>query len=95
MSLLEQTKQLPGIEDFPGIDTGESRFLILHNDDVNTFELVIETLMEVCDHEPEQAEQCAWITHIKGKCDVKKGPFERLEVMKNKMISRGLSVTIE
>jgi len=73
----------------------EERQLILHNDDFNTFDFVIETLVEVCDHEPEQAEQSAYIVHFKGKCSVKKGSYEdlkpRYEAMKNKM----LTVTID
>ncbi|MCF8217831.1 MAG: ATP-dependent Clp protease adaptor ClpS [Bacteroidales bacterium] len=73
----------------------EERQLILHNDDFNTFDFVIETLVEVCDHEPEQAEQSAYIVHFKGKCSVKKGSYKdlkpRYEAMKNKM----LTVTID
>ncbi|MGM0612799.1 MAG: ATP-dependent Clp protease adaptor ClpS [Bacteroidota bacterium] len=73
----------------------EERQLILHNDDYNTFDFVIETLVEVCDHEPEQAEQSAYIVHFKGKCSVKKSTYEdlkpRYDAMKNKM----LTVTID
>ena len=53
--------------------------LLLLNDDINTFDYVIDTLIEVCHHTPEQAETCAWITHYKGKCPVKSGSFEELE----------------
>lgn len=74
---------------------GQNRFLILHNDDVNTFDFVIESLIEVCNHDEEQAEQCALITHYKGKCDVKKGDFETLKPMKDKLLSKGLQVTID
>lgn len=73
----------------------EEHQLILHNDDFNTFDFVIETLVEVCDHEPEQAEQSAYIVHFKGKCSVKKGTYEylkpRYDVMRNKL----LTVTID
>ncbi len=69
--------------------------LLLHNDDVNTFDFVIKSLVEVCDHNNEQAEQCAYITHYKGKCDVKVGTFDFLEPMKNILADKGLSVTIE
>lgn len=68
--------------------------LILHNDDVNTFDFVIDTLVEVCNHDPHQAEQCALITHFKGKCDIKHGEFEMLESMMNELNRRGLSASI-
>ena len=60
-------------------DSGPLREIILHNDDVNTFDHVIESLMEVCGHDPIQAEQCAWIVHYNGKCSVKRGTFDQLE----------------
>lgn len=69
--------------------------LVLHNDDYNTFDFVIETLIEVCDHEPIQAEQCALVTHYKGKCTVKSGSRSELEPASTEMSRRGLSVTIE
>lgn len=69
--------------------------LVLHNDDVNTFEFVMETLEEVCDHSGTQAEQCAMITHYKGKCEVMVGEMSELKVLKMELISRGLSATIE
>lgn len=68
--------------------------LILHNDDVNTFDFVIQSLIEVCKHEPEQAEQCAMIVHYKGKCTVKTAPFTELEPMHVELSNRGLSATI-
>lgn len=69
--------------------------LILHNDDVNTFEHVIESLIEICGHEEQQAEQCALITHLKGKCEVKTGPLVKLEPLKQSLSDRKLSVTID
>ena len=69
--------------------------LILYNDDVNTFDFVIETLIEVCKHQPEQAEQCALIAHTKGRCPVKNGASDILTPMKSEMTNRGLIVTIE
>ena len=69
--------------------------LILHNDDYNTFEHVIECLMKYCNHEPEQASQCAHIVHFVGKCDVKRGDHETISKMYDKLKSNGLSVTIE
>lgn len=69
--------------------------LILYNDDVNTFDYVIECLVEICDHEPEQAEQCAIIVHYKGKCAVKYGTYELLQPMTETLLKRGLTVSIE
>ncbi|MFT3737929.1 MAG: ATP-dependent Clp protease adaptor ClpS [Breznakibacter sp.] len=73
----------------------DMRFLILHNDDVNTFDHVINTLKEVCRHNDEQAEQCAIITHYKGKCDIKKGHIDELLPMHERLVERELSVTID
>ena len=69
--------------------------LILYNDDVNTFDHVIESLIKICGHEPEQAEQCAHIIHYKGKCGVKNGEFDKLRPMCEALLERGLSATIE
>lgn len=69
--------------------------LILHNDDYNSFEFVIDSLMEICHHEPEQAEQAAWVTHFVGKCEVKIGKESVLKVMYKKLKTRDLSVTLE
>lgn len=76
-------------------DSGPLREIILHNDDVNTFDHVIESLMEVCGHDPIQAEQCAWIVHYKGKCSVKRGTFDQLEPRCTALQDRGLSADIE
>ncbi|MEY3350728.1 MAG: hypothetical protein RIQ50_839 [Bacteroidota bacterium] len=69
--------------------------LIVWNDDVNTFEWVIKTLIEVCKHEPEQAEQCAILIHFTGKTDVKRGSFEELKTMCEAIIDRGIGATVE
>lgn len=69
--------------------------LILHNDDVNSFDWVINCLVRICGHEYHQAEQCAQIVHFNGECDVKWGDYEKLSVMKEKLQNAGLSVTIE
>lgn len=68
--------------------------LILFNDDVNTFDFVIETLIEVCGHDYVQAEQCALIAHFKGKCSVKSGDYYELKPLCNKMTQKKLSVEI-
>lgn len=69
--------------------------LILYNDDVNTFDHVIETLVNVCKHTYDQAEQCAIIVHFKGKCDVKSGSYEKLKPMCLALLDAGLSAEIE
>ncbi len=71
------------------------RGLILYNDDINTFDFVIDTLIDVCNHEHEQAEQCALITHFKGKCTVKTGDYHEVKPMQDEMTLRGLIVSIE
>ena len=73
----------------------EVKDLILYNDDYNTFEHVIETLIDVCDHTPEQAEQCALITHYKGKCTIKEGDYYILKPYKEEINTRGLNSVIE
>lgn len=72
-----------------------ARNLILHNDEVNTFDFVIDSLIEVCEHNIVQAEQCTYIVHYKGKCDVKKGAFDELKPMKDGLVSKGLTATID
>lgn len=69
--------------------------LIVWNDEVNTFEWVIETLIEVCGHERIQAEQCAWLIHTRGKYAVKDGDFETLKPMCDAITDRGIGATIE
>jgi len=69
--------------------------LILHNDDFNTFDFVIESLIEICKHDPLQAEQCSLIVHYKGKCAVKSGVFDELKPKCDELTSRGLTATID
>lgn len=76
-------------------ESGPLRELVLHNDDVNTFDHVIECLVEICGHDPIQAEQCAWIVHYNGKCSVKRGTFDNLEPRCSALLDRGLSATIQ
>ena len=68
--------------------------IILHNDDVNTFDFVIESLINVCEHTPEQAEQCTILVHYKGKCSVKTGEYKELESRCVKLLDLGLSAEI-
>jgi len=69
--------------------------LIVWNDEVNTFEWVIETLMEVIGHSLEQAEQCAMIIHTKGKYAVKRGSYDELKPLCDAITDRGIGATIE
>src|SRR5688500_17326050 len=69
--------------------------LIIWNDEVNTFEWVIETLIEVCGHTQEQAEQCACIIHFQGKYAVKQGSYDELKPQCDAITERGIGATIE
>lgn len=68
--------------------------IVLYNDDVNTFDHVINMLIQVCDHTPEQAEQCSIIVHYKGKCTVKSGAYEDLKPRCSKLLQADLSAEI-
>lgn len=77
------------------LEEGPVKELVLHNDDVNTFRHVIVSLVQICGHDPIQAEQCAWIVHNNGKCGVKRGTFDQLEPMCTALLDRGLSAVID
>ena len=68
--------------------------LVVFNDDINSFDWVIETLMDVCEHSPEQAEQCTIIIHHKGKCSVKNGSWEELVPLRQEICRRGISAEV-
>ena len=68
--------------------------IVLFNDDVNTFDHVIETLVDVCNHTFEQAEQCSILVHYKGQCTVKTGAYDDLEPRCSKLLQAGLSAEI-
>ena len=68
--------------------------LVVFNDDVNTFDFVIDTLIDVCEHTPEQAEQCTLLIHYKGKCAVKNGSWDELVPMRNELCRRGISAEV-
>lgn len=68
--------------------------LILFNDDVNSFDFVIESLVEICGHDYIQAEQCAMIAHFKGKCEIKTGDYPTLRPMRLALLRKGLSSVI-
>lgn len=75
-------------------ETALNKEIVLFNDEVNTFDWVIESLIEVCHHKEEQAQQCAMITHYKGKCGVKSGSLKELKPMCENLLERGLSAEI-
>ena len=68
--------------------------IVLHNDDVNTFDHVINSLIDVCEHTSEQAEQCALLVHYKGKCAVKTGDYAFLKPQCSKLLTLGLSAEV-
>ncbi len=68
--------------------------VVVYNDDFNTFDHVINTLIRVCKHSQEQAEQCTWLVHYKGKCAVKAGEFDLLTPIKNAICEAGIDAKI-
>ena len=73
----------------------DQKNLVVFNDDFNTFDHVIESLIKVCKHEVEQAEQCTWIIHFNGKCQVKVGEYNKLEPMCTALLERGITAEIQ
>jgi ATP-dependent Clp protease adaptor protein ClpS len=90
-------KSKPEIESKPGSRQGSGgvSYLVLHNDDVHTFDYVINCLVEVCKHDVVQAEQCTYLVHFKGSCDIMKGRYSELLPFRQAMAARDLKVTIE
>lgn len=76
-------------------EISENNEIVLYNDDVNTFDHVIDTLIRVCEHTNEQAEQCAILVHYKGKCTVKTGPYKELKPRCTILLEAGLSAEIQ
>lgn len=72
----------------------DERDLMVYNDDFNTFVHVTNTLVKVCKHTVQQAEQCTWLIHYKGKCSVKKGTYEELKPMKDGICEAGIDAKI-
>jgi ATP-dependent Clp protease adaptor protein ClpS len=77
------------------VDKQSQARLVLHNDEVNTFDYVMETLVDICDHSMTQAEQCATITHYKGKCEVRSGSLSKMKELRYQLISRGLKASVD
>lgn len=90
MSTLHQTEELLELE----TQQVTAHEIVLFNDDVNTFEHVINTLIRVCDHTPEQAEQCSIIVHFNGQCTVKTGELSQLKPQCLQLLDAGLSAKI-
>lgn len=91
MSTLEKVKESVALAEQLNFD----HELIVFNDDVNTFDHVIETLIKVCDHTPLQAEQCAILVHYTGKCTVKTGNYEKLKPLCTALLDAELSAEIQ
>jgi len=85
-----QTEEVINLEEV----TVRERELVLYNDDHNTFDFVIECLINICKHDPLQAEQCTYIVHYNGKCSVKCGSYADLNPMRVALADKGLSVVI-
>lgn len=77
------------------IGSDEPVSLLVWNDEINTFDWVIQSLVEVCGHTVDQAEQCAWIIHYKGKYIVKRGPKNKIQPMREALVDRGIGATVE
>jgi ATP-dependent Clp protease adaptor protein ClpS len=90
MSVKEKVRERVSVQEI----TTKNNEIILYNDDVNTFDHVIETLMRVCEHTPEQAEQCSLIVHYNGKCTVKTGPMDKLKPQCTQLLEAGLSAEL-
>lgn len=90
MSTIEKVQEAVLVEEA----VGTNNEIVLHNDDVNTFDHVIETLIRVCKHDALQAEQCALLVHYKGKCTVKTGILEELKPQCTALLDAGLSAEI-
>ena len=90
MSTIEKIQEDVLVEEQVGINNE----IVLFNDDVNTFDHVIDTLIRVCKHSSEQAEQCAILVHYKGKCTVKTGSFDELKPQCSLLLEAGLSAEI-
>ena len=90
MSTIEKTKVRVSTKEATAVNNE----IIVYNDDVNTFDHVIETLVQVCKHTPEQAEQCSLIIHYNGKCTVKTDVLEKLKPQCTQLLEAGLSAEI-
>jgi ATP-dependent Clp protease adaptor protein ClpS len=90
MAVKEKIKERVKVEE----STSLNNEIVIYNDDVNTFDHVIDTLIRVCSHTPEQAEQCSLIIHYNGKCTVKTGSMKELVPQCTQLLEAGLSAEI-
>lgn len=90
MSTIEKVKEKRREQEVTSMNSE----IIVYNDDVNTFDHVINTLVRVCDHTPIQAEQCSLIVHFNGKCTVKTGEYDKLKIQCTGLLEAGLSAEI-
>ena len=90
MSTKEKVRKKVSVKESVQLDNE----IVVYNDDVNTFDHVIDTLMRVCKHDELQAEQCALLVHYKGKCTVKTGPIDQLKPQCSALLDAGLSAEI-
>ena len=88
------TREKELVEVLDAIEVTDVKDLVVFNDNFNTFEHVIETLINICRHTAEQAEQCTWIIHHKGKCTVKTGSLEELMPMRQGICEKGIDAKI-
>lgn len=91
---MTEYQELESIEVQEAVETTDVMELVVFNDDFNTFDHVIETLIRVCKHTIEQAEQCTWIIHFRGKCAVKSGTYDFLQPMRNAICEAGIEARI-
>jgi len=92
MSSKRKFEKDPNLEENP--NDGKDYSLILHNDDVHDFVYVIDSLIEICDHDSVQAEQCTFLVHYKGECEVKTGKYYQLKEMYDGLLDKGLIASI-
>lgn len=90
MSTIEKVKEKRREQEV----TSTNNEIIVYNDDVNTFDHVIDTLIRICGHTPIQAEQCSLIVHFNGKCTVKTGEYDKLKIQCTGLLEAGLSAEI-
>lgn len=87
-------KQEELVDVMEAVETTDLMDLVVFNDDINTFDHVIATLIRVCRHTQEQAEQCTFLVHYKGKCAVKSGSFEFLKPFREAICEAGIDARI-
>jgi len=93
--MADRLKDKPLTRENKNSESSSGHFLVLYNDEIHTFDYVMESLMEVCGHSSVQAEQCTIITHYRGQCEVKKGVKKELRSMQLDLIKKGLKAGID